>query len=113
MQVRMNPPLPSKTGTTGTLALPVPAWRPWADTTIAAPARIVINRCRLGITTVLPRRWPGHRDLRTADRLGEVERLDDLGEMTGARMALAAVDERRLFLRADRLRLPAARPEAA
>src|SRR5262249_57808959 len=43
----------------------------------------------------------------------DVERLHDLGEVAGTRVTLAAVDQRRLFLCADRLRLPATRPEAA
>src|SRR5437867_3365176 len=44
---------------------------------------------------------------------GDRERLDDLREVAGARMALATVDQRGLFLGADRLRLPATRAEAA
>src|SRR4051812_20637523 len=52
----------------------------------------------------------GRRRRRLPD---DVERLDDLREMAGARMSLAAVDEGGLLFRTDRLRLPAPRPEAA
>src|SRR4051812_33380814 len=59
----------------------------------------------------------GRREPASALRLrglaDEVERLDDLGEMTGAGMALTAIDEGRLLLGADLLRLPAARAEPA
>src|SRR5438270_2813714 len=44
---------------------------------------------------------------------GDAQRLHDLREMAGARMTLPAVDQRRLLLRTDRLRLPAARAEPA
>src|SRR6185437_5751139 len=45
--------------------------------------------------------------------LNNVERLVDLGEVTGARMPLPSVDQRRLLLGADRLCLPAACSEPA
>src|SRR5512133_521886 len=113
MQVLMNPELLSKTGTTGT-ALPAPVWMTRAVTPTAAPARIVINRCRLGLIGRLPGGGrPRHSNRRTRDRLGEVERLDDLGEVAGAPMTLPAIYQGRLLFGADRLRLPAARPKAA
>src|SRR6266511_5112611 len=43
----------------------------------------------------------------------DLEGLDDLGEVAGARMALPAVDQRRVLLRTDRLSLPAACAETA
>jgi hypothetical protein len=45
--------------------------------------------------------------------LDELERLDDFREVARAGMAVPAIDERRLLLGADRLRLPAAGAESA
>src|ERR1051326_7902552 len=56
---------------------------------------------------------PRSKRRRRLRRRNEVERLHDLGEVTRGRMALPTVDECGLFLGADRLRLPAARPEPA
>src|SRR5205823_3450874 len=60
-----------------------------------------------------PRRRCLSRGRRRRGLPDDVERLDDLGEMAGAGMALAAIDEGGLLFGADRLRLPAPRPETA
>src|SRR5947208_1882934 len=44
---------------------------------------------------------------------GDLERLRDLGEVAGNGMPLPTIDQLRHLLRADRLRLPAARAEPA
>src|SRR2546421_5462377 len=62
------------------------------------------RRFRLAVSVLV-------RDRRRLAR--QLQRLDDLGEVACARMALAAVDQDPILFRADRLRLPAARAAPA
>src|SRR5262249_10555397 len=51
---------------------------------------------------------PSARDGFRGGLVDDLQRLHDLREVAGAGVALAAVDQLRILLRADRLRLPAA-----